>query len=223
MASIVERAKQPLSLEYFGSEPVKVLNYSLDLPKEDVYILRMCISRQLDFNRFYLPKEYRFLRGFINECLTWQKYVIGINHPFMYLTIRKGPIKSVTDDEWHVDGFSMRYNHLPEQNYIWCDSYPTEWTSAKPDLKYFDPLKDNIHKRFKKNPMRKTINKNTIYCLDPYVIHRRPSIEGYNIDRTFIRLSFVPIEIKDINNTPNPALPELKGYDGVKDFRNKLI
>ena len=40
--------------------------------------------------------------------------------------MRSGLVTSITDDEWHVDGFSMRVPQVPEQNYIWSDVYPTE-------------------------------------------------------------------------------------------------
>jgi hypothetical protein len=40
--------------------------------------------------------------------------------------------------------------------------------------------------------------------------------------RTFVRISFVPIEINDINNTKNLLIPRVYSGDGVA-YRNRLI
>lgn len=156
---------------------------------------------------------------------------IGVKHPFCYLTIRKGPVTSVTDDEWHVDGFSQTVTHLPEQNYIWVDDTPTEYLNGFP-IKIpndFNPNRHNIHKFFQKEineyngalPIQ-YIEPKTLYCMDPYIIHRRPTISNNSLDRTFVRLSFTPIEIEDVNNTPNPLIPTNYTRDGVKVMRDKL-
>jgi len=57
------------------------------------------------------------------------------------------------------------------------------------------------------------------YCLrcEPYVIHRRPP-NTQGIHRTFVRISFTPIEIMDINNTENPAIQTNYTRDGIKDY-----
>lgn len=58
--------------------------------------------------------------------------------------------------------------------------------------------------------------------MDLYVIHRRPKLNSSKIERCFIRLSFTPIEIKDINNTLNPLIPQSYKTYGVVEFRDKL-
>ncbi len=215
------RVNKILNLDQYNkiNTAIKVGNIEINLPKEDIYILRMPLSQQLDFNEYFLPEKYKFLQEFVGRCIEYQKNIIKIRHPFMYLTIRHGEVKSVTDDKWHVDGFSLRYNHLPEQNYIWCSSNATEVSLSKTDLSEFNPFKENIHKKFSGENTYKCKDK-TIYCLDPYVIHRRPpNTAGI---RSFIRLSFTPIEIKDLNNTVNPLIDYNKNYDGVKEYRDKL-
>jgi len=60
-----------------------------------------------------------------------------------------------------------------------------------------------------------------MYAMDPYMLHRRPpQTEG--MVRTFVRISYVPILINDVNNTPNPLLPIECDADGVAN-RNRLI
>ena len=61
-----------------------------------------------------------------------------------------------------------------------------------------------------------------VYGFDPYVVHRRP--DGTNgMNRCFIRLSYTPIEIEDVNNTYNPLLHTDYKRDGIKEMRNKLV
>jgi len=142
--------------------------------------------------------------------------------------VRSGLVESVSDDEWHTDGFSVNITHLPEQNYCWSNVYPTEFVKKSIEFpKDFSPFEHNIHEYIQDflslNPTAITIpDCNSVYCFDPYVIHRRPQIPQ-GIKRAFIRVSFTPIEIVDDNNTENPLLSVLKyGRDAVKSFRNGL-
>lgn len=152
---------------------------------------------------------------------------MGINHSFCYITVRHGYVKSITDDEWHVDGFSTRISHIPEQNYIWTNIKLTEYVKKR--LKFpkdFNPKKHKIQHYFQNNINENdkiyTFKENCLYCLNPYIIHKRlKNTEG--LFRTFIRISFTPIEIQDINNTLNPILPKPILPDGVKDFRDNLL
>lgn len=230
MSTIKERATTMLNLNqyYRINQPDKVSkNEILELPDEDFYILRMLISKP--FDGFKIPDELLWVEPLVIRAYLHQTNVVGIKHPFCYLTIRKGKVKSVTDDEWHVDGFSLTYSHLPEQNYIWCDSNPTEYVSSYPiDIpKDFDPNKHNLHKFIQKELKElntipiKQMDAETLYCLDPYIIHRRPPITK-ETDRTFIRISFTPIEIGDVNNTINRLIPTNYTRDGVKEMRDKL-
>lgn len=150
---------------------------------------------------------------------------IGIRQPFCHITVRHGEVTSKKDDEWHVDGFSMNVSHLPEQNYIWVNKYPTEYIERRFDIpEDFNPRKHNIHLFFQdviEDEEIKTLDEETLYCLDPYIVHRRPEVPK-GITRTFVRVSFCPMEIKDINNTQNPLLPREYERDGVETFRENL-
>lgn len=57
---------------------------------------------------------------------------------------------------------------------------------------------------------------------DPYIIHKRPTVPEGKV-RTFVRVSHVPIEIPDVNNTQNPLMPKNYDRDGVKEFRDSLV
>lgn len=164
----------------------------------------------------------------IDICNEYQSNTLKIIQPYCYVTVRSGLVESVTDDDWHTDGFSMNITHLPEQNYCWSNVYPTEFVEKGIVFpKDFSPFAHNIHQYIGDaliaNPEPITVaNPNTIYCFDPYVIHRRPQIpEG--IQRTFVRVSYTPIEIIDGANTENPLLPRPKcERNAVKEFRDKL-
>jgi len=138
--------------------------------------------------------------------------------------VRHGEVRSVTDDEWHVDGFSTFITHIPESNYVAVNHTPTEYLVQPiefPDD--FDPLVHNVQWYIQNRASLdvRRLKPHTLYCFDPYFIHRRPSIEP-GTHRTFVRVSFTPIEIADDANTPNPLLP-MRVYerDGVT-IRNAL-
>jgi hypothetical protein len=203
--------------------PIKCFHYELSPPAEEQYILRMLIKRH--HGKFMIPEHIEWCRDLIMKCSDEQNNLC-IRHSFCYITIRSGYVKSTTDDEWHVDGFSTRISHIPEQNYIISNCHPTEYVVQKfkiPDR--FCSLRYNINTLLDKQVNYEnvyTAKENTVYCFDPYILHRRPQIP-INTKRCFIRISFTPIEIFDINNTTNPLLlTEVTNIDGVK-FRNKLL
>jgi len=231
MHNIERNSKSAISLE-----PFKELNYplslgevELDVPDDRIYILRMPIRSY--HSGFQIPEELKWCRPLIAVAEVNQKKM-KVNHPFCYITIRSGLVTSTTDDEWHVDGFSTKITHLPEQNYIWVDRVPTEWTVQGINFpEDFDPLVHNVH-RFIQRSLRgnviQTCEPKRVYCMDPYVIHRRPHMYE-DVYRTFIRVSFTPIEIQDRNNTFNDLLPMVSNRDGVmirdqlKDYHEEKL
>jgi hypothetical protein len=225
MNTIKNRVKKILNLKQFDKKNKAELISTrfLETPIERQYVLRMLVKKP--FTEFLIPEELKWCEVLINEAYENQ-IKNNIRQPFCYLTIRSGIVSSTKDDEWHVDGFSMNVTHIPEQNYIWTNCFPTEVCYKKfkiPDD--FNPFRHNIHLFFQDSIFQydkiKVLKPNTLYCLDPYVVHRRPSIsEG--IQRTFVRVSFTPMEIDDINNTINPLLPTDYKRDGVA-YRNTLI
>lgn len=219
---IYDRAKRLLNTSTtFGVNAESCGECSLSPPNEEQFILRMMI-RTPDTN-FKIPTELEWLRDTILACDKRQA-ANGIHNPFVYITVRHGYVQTTTDDLWHVDGFSTRVPHNPEQNYIWASDNPTEVLVQDiilPDD--FNPLKHNIHMYFQDQAERsniQTLDGNHLYVIDPYVIHRRPNLSK-NVKRTFFRISFVPIEIEDDTCTVNPLIPRLKPY-GREDIRNTL-
>ncbi|AQW88969.1 hypothetical protein pEaSNUABM50_00452 [Erwinia phage pEa_SNUABM_50] len=222
--NIIERAKHIVSVSEFESNvnPIEMKKIKAVCPYDEQYILRMVVST--DGLTYHLPIELRWMYPLYIAALKHQTEVIGIKHPFCYITVRHGLVKSITDDEWHVDGFSTKIVHVPEQNYIWSNSIPTEYTNVS--VKFPDDFDSNIHnvnhylQKFVHNDEVQQCKENVLYCLDPYILHRRPSSSTGEV-RTFVRISFVPIEINDVNNTQNKLLPRTYNNDGVQ-VRNKL-
>lgn len=224
MSNIQQRAFSALNLNQYSqvNKPDKIRKVKFDLPQESQMILRMLIKNPYD--NYQLPKEVDWM----DDLLFWthkSQKNIGINQPFVYLTIRHGIANFEKDDEWHADGFSTNVTHLPEQNYVWVNKIPTEYVEQSFDFpKDFDPRIHNIHWFLEERVRNENIricDPETIYCFDPYVVHRRPKVTQ-GIFRTFIRITYCPMEINDANNTINPLIETNYKRDGVKSFRDKL-
>lgn len=226
------RATRILNLQQYDHQnKEEFVTYIDDLqaPNARQYVLRMLISRP--FLGFRVPDEYMWTYPLIEKAYEYQ-IQNGIRQPFCYLTIRHGLVDSQNDATWHVDGFSMNVTHIPEQNYIWVNKSPTQVIhKSLPFPADFNPFIHNIHSYIQdsideSDPKTAesivTLKENSLYVLDPYIIHRRPPNTD-NMQRTLVRISFTPIEIEDCNNTPNPLIPTNYMRDGVKAFRDTLI
>lgn len=219
-ASCIEsRARAALSLDVYrqAARPEFVDHLDLETPQEQ-NVLRMLIQDQL--GSILIPDELEWTRSMVEMSYEHQER-LGIRQAFTYLTVRVGDKKHATLTDWHVDGFSMRINHLPEQNYIWCDRAPTEYAVMGVNFPSdFDPLRHNVHKYLASHVVyANKIESRAVYVLDPYMLHRQPKYEGR---RCFVRVSFTPIEIRDCNNAENPLLPKGHTYDGLKEWRDCL-
>lgn len=204
------------------SSPIEIAKRKYAIPQDRQYILRMMV-RNPDSDGFRIPAELDWIKDTILELDGIQK-ANNLNNEFVYVTVRHGFVSSETDDIWHVDGFSMRRPHLPEQNYIWTDREPTEYADQAFDFPdSFDPQKHHIHWYFDDRVKQENIRRcseETICLFDPYFVHRRPK-NTVGMMRTFWRISFIPIEIEDGQCQQNPLLP-IKTYSGG-DIRERLI
>lgn len=222
--NLFQRANRLLSTKMYGKVSGDLLEmpHNLNVPTEEQYVLRMLVKSP-ETDGFMIPEELGWLESLIKRLDDVQNDIFRIQ-PYVYVTVRNGLVQSVTDDEWHVDGFSMRVNHCPEQNYIWSDCYPTEYLDQKFVIpEDFNPFRHNIQHFFHDNADKdciRTMKPKHLAIIDPYVVHRRPVVpEG--TERCFVRISFVPIEIEDDTCSHNPLLPK-KTY-GRDDIRKALI
>lgn len=219
----IRRATTLLNLVDYSdiSTPFSTGINSAVFPNEEQYILRMMI-RNNESNQFYIPDELKWLENEIIRADMIQKYY-NLDNQFVYVTVRHGIVKSITDDEWHVDGFSMRIPHVPEQNYICSVGVPTEYLEQSFEIpQEFDPNIHNLHHLLQDmaDPNKiKSLTSNEIYLIDPYCVHRRPTVDQGTF-RSFYRISFIPIEIEDDSCTQNPLLPK-KNYNRT-DIRKSL-
>lgn len=222
---IISRSRRIVSLKEFSDDvsPIEIKKIDVQCPYDEQYILRMTIC--MNGQDFYCPPELLWLSPLFDAAYKHQTNVMKLKHTFCYITVRHGTVKSVLDDEWHVDGFSTKITHIPEQNYIWSNNNCTEYCDVSTEFPDdFNPLIHNVNSylaQFVEEDEIKTCKPTTLYCLDPYILHRRPAV-AFGQERTFVRISFVPIEIRDVNNTPNRIIPEVKPTNGI-EIRNKLI
>lgn len=173
------------------------------------------------YGELLLPPEMLWLNEHIDWCQTKARYADW----FTYVTVRHGPVTSVTDDLWHVDGFSMRIPHPPQTSFVWALHSPAQYLVQPIVLPSdFDALKHNLHWYFQDVADEANVVDGLhqhVYQIDPYVIHRRPVLTGWSLGwRSMVRVSFVPIEIVDDNCTVNSLIPA--HYYGSADFRGEL-
>ena len=223
---IKTRALKALNLNQYNNlnKPEKIGKFQVNCPLERQYILRMLIKKP--FEELQVPVDLLWCADLIIAAFKNQEKM-GVRQPFCYITIRHGLVSSTLDDEWHVDGFSKTVTHLPEQNYCWSNVHPTDYVVKKIKFpKDFDTQKHNVHlfiqDNLNENDEVKKMEPKTLYCFDPYVIHRRPTGIS-NLNRTFVRITFIQSEINDVNNTINPLIKTNYNRDGKVEFRDKLL
>jgi hypothetical protein len=142
-----KRATRILNLESFSEFHTPILVKKVDNlinPYKEQKILRMIIKEP--FEEFRIPEELLWIKDLLDYANEHQK-ILNINSLYCYVTIRHGIVDTENDDLFHIDGFSMQYTHLPEQNYIWSNLFPTQYIAKAIEIpKDFNPLVHNIHK-----------------------------------------------------------------------------
>lgn len=226
--SIADRARVALNLKSYSDKhkvPEGVCHLRLYPPGGRLFVLRMLIREP--HGKIHLPYGLDWVRPMILATDDHQKK-LGIKQPYLYVTIRSGLVETKTDDQWHIDGFSMNHTHLPEQNYVWCSNNGTEFIDKIWDFpEDYDPLTYNLNAFFHNRifPAKDNIfhiPNEQVYLMDPYIVHRRPP-SATGTKRTFVRITHCPMPIVDVNNTKNPFIPTHHRRDGVKEFRNNLL
>jgi hypothetical protein len=204
--------------------PSIIDNHLCSLPEEQM-ILRMLVRPKYAIN-WMIPNELQWLSSYIYWLYKDDMEATGIVDSWCYVTVRRGPVNTKTDDEWHFDGASFRTDLIPERNYIWVDNYGPQYKLGGLSFPLdFDPTKHNLFK-FAESQTRDneilTAPTRTWLRINPFCLHRRnPQATGH---RTFVRVCFTDIEGRDINNTSNPLLSTPAfGRDPVKSFRNNLF
>lgn len=218
------RLLHSMNFEHVSGEIIQE-PHEVDFP-EDQYILRMMIKSPETNGEVLIPPELEWLRATIDGTREIQDTLFPrTQQKYIYVTVRSGLVRSVTDDEWHVDGYSSRIPLFPEQNYIWSNCYPTEVLDQQFKIPGdFNSLRYNIHQFFQDRAdenLVRPLKEKHIAIIDPYIVHRRPRNIPVGTMRCFFRISYVPIEIKDDNCTQNPLMPVVK-YN-QQDFRKSLI
>lgn len=195
-----------------------------DVPMYEQMVLRMLVCPK--YGNFAIPDELAWLRQQIANLYETDYNLTGIKDKWCYVTVRNGQAGTYGDTEWHFDGASLRTDTIPERNYIWVSNNPFRFLQGTIKWpKDFDPTHHNMFEYAKRsvNVSNAFITeKKKWYLVDPFCLHAKPIMDP-SIQRTFIRITFTDIEIRDINNSQNPLLrTDAYGRDPVNTFRNKL-
>jgi hypothetical protein len=208
----------------YPAPPLFLGSREIVFPLESIYVLRLLIKAP--GTKFLLPGRLGFLEAEIRSCAAYQKrYFPRFAERFVYLTVRSGPVKSLHDDELHVDGFQgiSVPRHIPEQNYLWCSNAPTVFSMQAYFVEHLDPGKHNIHTLFQcvtdASALYAGVEKG-LYVIDPCHVHARPKARDGD-RRSMFRLCFSPVEIMDDTCMVNKYLP--RGPYNREDIRNRLV
>ena len=208
-------------------ERLEICNPSWVAPMPvEQHVLRMLVKPK--YGKFSIPEELNGLRDWIFFLYGYDSEMSQIENSWCYVTVRHGIPWSERDDEWHFDGVSFRTELIPDRNYIWVNRAPTQFKTGSLTIPSdFDPAKYNFHtfaaKQLEHNVIQE-IEAQSWYYLSQFCLHRRQPDMDKTTSRTFIRISFTDIEIRDEMNTQNPLLPtDAYGRNPVKSFRNQLI
>lgn len=228
MIDMIDRSKVELNLKhYVNANPLPVVLEEWAsptlVPLDRQYILRMPL--RLGNSVLLVPDDLKWIASKVHDADEHQKAYFGNRKNNCYITIRHGIANSTTDDEWHVDGFSVRIPHAPERNYVWSDRFPTEFLLKNYRFpEDFDPLKHDVNEYIKCNSGGGYIwrpEPRQWVLIDPYCVHRRQSVSS-GVLRTFVRITFTDIEIKDGRNQFNPLLRGRIATHPPNDFKKTL-
>ncbi len=151
---------RPVNLQQFSEVnepfPVGPVNVA-KVPKQ--LILRVLVKSPYS-KGLRLTSDVQWLEGAIHQAIEFQSKKIGVVHPYIYVTVRSGIVQCTRDGEWHVDGFSTKYTHLPEANYVVVfGDTPTEYAAQSFNFPSdFNPLVHNVHRFFQKRIDASKIN-----------------------------------------------------------------
>jgi len=211
-----ERFKYPYLPLYMGQ-------YDIDVNAVNLNVLRLIISQE--GYDIIIPEQFEPLKEFIMaQCNYHRQHYPKNNKPYIYITIRTtdGDCYYQTAQDWHVDGFQggSSDRHIPEQDIVWSNCNPTEFTLQPVFCEGLNPNKHNIVNFFNETIEENDIYtavENGVYLMTPYNVHR-VSTEKFEGKRVFIRLTFSPVPILDKTNTPNPCIPMVNYRHDVRDF-----
>lgn len=194
-------------------------------PENPQRILRMLIKAKYSYE-LLIPEELEWLREDIEHLMTEDKYRTEIpsRDSWIYVTVRHGP-EPEPDNAWHLDGASLRVELIPERNYIFTRGAPIKYATGtfEPPL-FFDPLEHNLFDAIMDYGDLSKVQfapENQWLLLNPNCFHAGTSLKY--CWRTFVRVTFVDIEIRDARCTQNPLLrTEAYGRNPVASFRDNL-
>lgn len=185
-------------------------------------LVYMCI-KQAGSSEYQVPDH---LRALVDDLLgkvyalkpslyedDWTKYC--------YLTVKRQYIQphSVPNRYgWHIDGFKS-----DQDNFIWCDTIPTEVSVGQFDLT--DDHEISLEEMQKQAQAERhfchSLHTHTLYLLDQECVH---NVTTNNLDkavlRTFMKITFSKELFNCFGNAWNYKLPHIKPTTPRKEIRN---
>lgn len=205
----------------YGEPPEEIVSLDLDWHEYMHYLYLPVVMPGTPGVR--LPDRLRFLREIVYEALRRENHVGAFTEDrYVYVTARHGyasPGNPLNRPGWHCDGFGTE-----DVNYIWTDRFPTRFATGDFGVvsedhvlsaKHFDALCGaaiGYGGVFAYHAGTIEINEaepNTLYRLDPFVVHSTPIIPAPGGERSFLKISFS----RDKYNLRGNSHNHLFGYE----------
>lgn len=178
----------------YGKAPEEIGCFDLDWD-EYMHYMYLPVVMPYQGHGWRLPERLKFVQPLLTALYSaapWGRY------QYVYVTARRGfatPNNPLNRPGWHCDGFGT-----DDVNYIWTDAFPTRYATGDLDpctddhmlsIEAWNRSLDVVRPRDDISGIAvHKIKLNTLYRLDPFVIHSTPKIPAPGGERGFIKISF---------------------------------
>lgn len=200
----------------YGQPPLTVSGFSFDWHEYLHYLYLPVVmpgeEGEDDDWGLRLPQRLEFARPLIHAVMD-QEIISGTDMEsiYVYVSARRGfahPGNPLNRPGWHADGFGS-----DDRNYVWSDRWPTRY-AVGPIHRAFGGISDDHRisaQQFDaicEHPAMYDVEvysgePDTLYRLDPAVVHSTPIIPAPGGDRSFIKISVSPARYNLLGNSHN--------------------
>jgi hypothetical protein len=198
----------------YGLHPLAIDQLELSAWQEFMHFLYLPVVMPGQGDEIRLPPNLEFMRPIVERVIEHEGFVSMDDPRYVYVTARRGfatPGNPLNRPGWHADGFGS-----DDINFIWSDRWPTRFAvgdlSLPPEMEgdhvgsvdvWTKTIDEYRHMGGADSVQVYSGEPNTLYRLDPSVIHATPIIEPPGGMRSFFKISVSPDRYNLLGNSHN--------------------